>query len=80
MKPQSRDVLDLLRKFPASGITQHDAITFLSCYRLAARIADLRADGYTIRSEQVSRDGVRFARYTLVPDPVQVTLFFADAV
>jgi hypothetical protein len=80
VKPQSRDVLDLLRKFPASGITQHDAITFLSCYRLAARIADLRAEGYTIHSEQVSRDGVRFARYTLVPDPVQVTLFFADAI
>jgi hypothetical protein len=28
----------------------------------------------------VSRDGVRFARYSLVPDPVQVTLFFADAI
>jgi hypothetical protein len=80
VKPQSRDVLDLLRKFPVSGITQHDAITFLSCYRLAARIADLRAEGYTIESTSETYQGRRFARYTLVPDPVQVTLFFADAV
>ena len=80
MKPQSRDVLELLRKFPASGITQHDAITFCQCYRLAARIADLRADGYTIESTWETFKGRRFARYTLVPDPVQVTLFFADAV
>ena len=77
MKPQTCSILRLLERGP---VTQQDAIREVACYRLAARIADLRADGYTIRSEQVSRDGVRFARYSLVPDPVQVTLFFADAV
>jgi len=80
MKPQSAEVLHLLRTMPVSGVTQQDAILFCQCYRLAARIADLRADGYNIESELVTQGGVRYARYRLVPDPVQVTLFFADAV
>jgi hypothetical protein len=79
MKPQSRDVLELLRRHPQSGVTQQQAIAVLKCYRLAARVADLRAEGYDIVSESVTQGGVRFARYRLVPDPVQVTLFFADA-
>jgi len=80
MKPQSRDVLELLRRHPQSGVTQQQAIAVLKCYRLAARIADLRAEGYNIESTSETYQGRRFARYTLVPDPVQVTLFFADAV
>ena len=80
MKPQSRYVLELLRRHPQSGVTQQQAIAVLKCYRLAARIADLRAEGYNIESTSETYQGRRFARYTLVPDPVQVTLFFADAV
>jgi hypothetical protein len=71
VKPSSRAVLNELRYGP---LTQQDAIRLLSCYRLAARIADLRADGYPITSEMVSRDGVRFARYRLVEAPVQVEM------
>ena len=65
-KPQSADVLDLLRQFPVTGITQHDAIAFVSCYRLAARVNDLRGEGFDIRSESETFNGRRFARYTLV--------------
>ena len=54
---QSAEVLHLLRASGLNGVTQQDAIRLLSCYRLAARIADLRADGYPITSEMVSRDG-----------------------
>ena len=80
MKPQSAEVLHLLRASGLNGVTQQDAIRFCQCYRLAARISDLRADGHVIESTSETYQGRRFARYRLVPDPVQVTLFFADAV
>lgn len=66
MKPQSRAVLELLQRHPQTGVTQQRAIAELGCYRLAARVADLRADGYEIVSEMVLQGGVRFARYRLV--------------
>jgi hypothetical protein len=52
------------------GITSLDAINELGCTRLAARIADLRAEGHAIRSDMVTvknRQGqdVRVARYRL---------------
>lgn len=62
MKPQSAAVLRLLERGP---VTAQDAIRELACYRLAARVADLRADGIRIDAEQVNLDGVRFARYRL---------------
>lgn len=55
-------VLRLLERGP---VTQQDAIKAIACYRLAARIADLRADGIPIEAETVTHDGVRFARYRL---------------
>jgi hypothetical protein len=66
MKPSSRAVLELLSQRPTSGVTQQDAIRELACYRLAARISDLRAEGYVITAESVGQGGVRFARYRLV--------------
>ena len=74
MKPQSALILTALRLQGLGGLTQQQAIQWADCYRLAARIADLRADGYPITSEMVSRDGVRFARYRLVEAPVQVEM------
>lgn len=52
------------------SITQAEAITEYGCYRLAARIADLKAAGYDISSRietGKNRYGERisFARYTL---------------
>ena len=75
MKPQSHAVLALLERHPQSGVTQQQAIAVLSCYRLAARIADLRAEGYPIVAESVTQNGVRFARYRLVTAPVQEALW-----
>ena len=72
MKPQSRDVLTLLERGP---VTQQDAIREVACYRLAARISDLRAEGYPIVAESVTQNGVRFARYRLVTAPVQEALW-----
>jgi hypothetical protein len=53
-------------------VTQQDAIRFCQCYRLAARISDLRADGHAILSVQTSHDGKRFARYILEDAPEQL--------
>lgn len=66
MKPQARDVLYLLRFKGDLGVTQQDAIRELSCYRLAARVADLKADGYFIRTQLATDSrGHRYARYVL---------------
>jgi hypothetical protein len=70
MKPQSAAVLRLLERGP---VTQQDAIKAIACYRLAARISDLRADGFPIASESVTVDGHTFARYRLA-GPVQAEL------
>ena len=50
------------------GITQAEAISALGCYRLSARIAELKERGYLV--ERVWEDGVnrfgaktRYARY-----------------
>ncbi len=71
MKPQSAAILRLLERHP-EGVTQQDAIRDVACYRLAARIADLRADGVGIRSDIVVRRGVRFAVYSLQAPDVQM--------
>lgn len=52
------------------SITQAEAVTEYGCYRLGARIWDLRAQGVPIKSETVTgknRYGERtcFARYSL---------------
>jgi len=59
---QNQQVLQSLRRGP---ITAADAVGF-GCYRLAARVKNLREEGYDIHTELVvNKDGKRFARYTL---------------
>lgn len=71
MKPQSRAVLTLLREHP-EGISQQTAIRAIACYRLAARVADLRADGFDVRSQMLSDGHSRFALYRLVENEQMV--------
>ena len=52
------------------GITQAEAVTEFGCYRLSARISDLRHEGYDISRDMVTRknrygEPVTFARYKL---------------
>lgn len=44
-------------------ITPMQALERYGCFRLAARINDLRAKGYGIETDLVERGGKRFARY-----------------
>jgi hypothetical protein len=48
------------------GLTALDALNLFGCNRLAARVADLKAAGYVIRSDMVTLpNGKRVARYRL---------------
>lgn len=60
-------------------ITPIEALELYRCFRLAARIADLKALGHNILTEMVeSPEGKRYARYSLVrPVPFQIPLFDA---
>lgn len=53
------------------SITQAEAVTEYGCYRLGARIWDLKAQGIPIRSERVTGKNrydvsVSFSRYSIV--------------
>lgn len=66
MKPQTRRVFDFIQRH--GSITPRQAEDELGCMRLAARIAEIRAEGYPIRAEIVTvknkyGEKVRFARY-----------------
>lgn len=76
MKPQSAEVYRLLQRYGERGLTQQDAIREIACYRLAARIADLKAEGIEVRAELVGSNGHRYARYTLREAPVQLAAGF----
>ena len=62
----------ILRHLQDSGsITQAEAVTEYGCYRLGARIWDLKAQGIPIRSERVTGknrydEPVSFSRYSIV--------------
>lgn len=65
------DKARILRHLQENGsITPLEALEQYGCYRLGARIWDLRHDGYSINTtivEGVDRNGdpMRYARYTM---------------
>lgn len=46
-------------------ITPIEALEQYGCFRLGARIADLKKEGVAIRTDIVARNGKRFAQYSL---------------
>ena len=69
----------LLHLQSGQTITPIEALELFRCFRLAARIADLKALGHNILTEMVENaEGKRYARYSLVrPVPFQIPLFDA---
>lgn len=47
-------------------ITPVDALAGCNCFRLAARIDDLRAKGHKIITTMLEKNGKRYAGYTLL--------------
>lgn len=62
---QAERIIEYMRAHP-EGITAMEALTDLQCFRLAARIHDLRAEGYQITEEAYSTSSAkRVSRYRL---------------
>ncbi len=60
------------------SITQAEAVTEYGCYRLGARIWDLKAQGVPIRSERVTGknrydEPVSFSKYSIVEESADGT-------
>ncbi len=60
---QTELILQALKRGP---LTPLEALRDMGCFRLAARVLDLRQAGHTIVSEKVEANGKRFAQYRLV--------------
>ena len=61
---QKADILEFLQHRP---MTARDAMVHLNCYRLAARILELRQEGHEIHTEMEPHEGGEHARYILHP-------------
>lgn len=47
-------------------LTPMDALDMFGCFRLSARIANLKAEGMNIKTELITRNGKTFAQYRLI--------------
>ncbi len=59
---QTEKILSHLKRRP---LTPLQALEHYGCFRLAARISDLRNKGHRITTEIIERNGKRIARYRL---------------
>ena len=59
---QTTQILDMLKRGP---VTAMDALQQAGCFRLAARIADLRQQGHHIETETIEVNGKHIASYKL---------------
>lgn len=59
---QCDQILGMLKSGP---VTAMDALQKAGCFRLAARIADLRQAGHHIETETIEVNGKHIAQYTL---------------
>lgn len=48
-----------------NSITPIEALEKYGCFRLAARIRDLRAEGFAVQTVNVERNGKHFAKYVM---------------
>lgn len=63
-KTQNEQILTYLSK--GKGITPIQALNKFGCFRLAARISNLREQGYKIKTETLTQNGKSFASYKLL--------------
>jgi hypothetical protein len=63
-KSQCRLILNHLKEWP---ITAMDALSLYKCFRLAARICDLKKEGYSIDKRMITTmTGKKVAQYFLI--------------
>jgi len=64
MKTQKQQIKEHLSK--GKKLTPIQALTKFGCFRLAARISDLRKEGLNIATKNVTKDGKTFASYSVI--------------
>ena len=66
-RPDSQSALILAHLEAGNMLTPIDALQKFGCFRLGARIYDLKQEGYNIEAERVTdKNGKRYARYRLL--------------
>lgn len=65
MKPESQNALIKGWLLNGHSITQLDALNMFGCFRLSARIANLREEGFAVVTDMVTINDKRVARYYL---------------
>ncbi len=68
METQTQTQKEAILRHLQSGktITPLEALNLYGCFRLGARIWDLRNEGYVIRSERVKQGKKTFSSYKLI--------------
>lgn len=61
---QNQQILKHLQD--GNSITPIDALNLFDCFRLGARIYDLKAQGFNIHTELIHNGRKKFAKYTLL--------------
>ena len=64
MKTQKQQIEAYLTK--GKSLTPIDALSKFGCFRLAARIADLRNEGLNIATKIVTKKGKSYASYSII--------------
>lgn len=64
MKTQKQQIKEHLSN--GKKLTPIQALTKFGCFRLAARISDLRKEGLNIETKNVTKDGKTFASYSVI--------------
>ena len=73
MNSQSKNILDHLQR--GNAITPIEALNLYGCFRLGARIWDLKKQGYYITTDLVNINDKVFASYKLQKEIKQLELF-----
>lgn len=70
---QASKILEHLKQ--GNTITPMEALNLFGCFRLGARIWDLKDEGYNIVTETEENEGKRYAKYKLITEAKQQSLF-----
>jgi hypothetical protein len=70
---QAKDILHHIELH--GSITPLEALQLYGCFRLGARIWDLRSQGHNIINEWEENNGKRYAKYVLARKPEQMECF-----
>lgn len=54
------------------SLTTIDALNMFGCFRLGARVWDLKRDGHNIQTRIIERNGKRFAEYSIPGTDMQL--------